>query len=81
VLLSAAVIALVTLVAMFWNEDYRAGVYGVAVFYLIALAYFALIGRHRLILSPEEEFALTKGEHGHPETEGYGVTRVEDIKV
>jgi ethanolamine permease len=77
----AAVIALVTLVAMFWNSDYRAGVYGVAVFYVVALAYFALIGRHRLILSPEEEFALTKGEHGHPETEGYGVTRVEDIRA
>ena len=26
------------------------------------MAYFLLIGRHKLILSPEEEFALTKGE-------------------
>jgi len=75
----AAVIALVALVAMFWNADYRAGVYGVAIFYVVALGYFALIGRNRLVLSPEEEFALTGGEHGHPETEGYGTTRVEDI--
>jgi ethanolamine permease len=75
----AGVIALISLVAMFWSSDYRAGVYGVAVFYLIALAYFAFAGRHRLILSPEEEFALTRGQHGHPETEGYGKTRVEDI--
>ena len=37
------------------------------------------IGRHKLILSPEEEFALTSGEHGHPETEGYGQTRVADV--
>jgi ethanolamine permease len=26
------------------------------------MAYFLLVGRHKLILSPEEEFALTKGE-------------------
>jgi ethanolamine permease len=24
--------------------------------------YFAVIGRHKLILSPEEEFALSKGQ-------------------
>jgi ethanolamine permease len=28
----------------------------------VMMAYFLLIGRHKLILSPEEEFALTKGE-------------------
>jgi len=75
----ASVIAIVSLVAMFWNDDYRAGVYGVAIFYVVALAYFALIGRNRLVLSPEEEFALTSGQHGHPETEGYGKTHVADI--
>jgi hypothetical protein len=32
------------------------------------------------VLSPEEEFALTSGEHGHPETEGYGTTHVTDIQ-
>jgi ethanolamine permease len=25
------------------------------------MAYFLLVGRHKLILSPEEEFALSKG--------------------
>ena len=75
----ASVIAIVSLVAMFWNDDYRAGVYGVAIFYVVALAYFALVGRNRLVLSPEEEFALTRGQHGHPETEGYGTTHVADI--
>ncbi len=78
--LVAGVIALVTLVAIFWNDDYRAGVYGVAIFYVVAVAYFALAGRHRLVLSPEEEFALTRGEHGHPETEGYGKTHLADVK-
>ena len=68
----AGVIAVVSLVALFWNDDYRPGVYGVAVFYLVAIVYFAAIGRHRLVLSPEEEFAMSGGEHGHPEREGYG---------
>ncbi len=73
----AAVIAFLSLVALFWNPDYRWGVFGVAIFYAIAVAYFAIAGRHRLVLSPEEEFALTRGEHGHPATEGYGVTERE----
>jgi ethanolamine permease len=37
----------------------------VAVFYALGLLYFALVGRNKLILSPEEEFALSKGEKGH----------------
>jgi ethanolamine permease len=74
-----AVIALVSLAACFWRDDYRPGVVGVAIFYLLALSYFGLRGRHQLVLSPEEEFALTRGQHGHPETEGYGTTSVSDI--
>jgi ethanolamine permease len=76
--LVAAVIAAVALISLFWNDDYRPGVVGVAVFYVIAIAYFAIAGRHRLVLSPEEEFAVTRGEHGHPEVEGYGVTEREE---
>jgi ethanolamine permease len=76
----AAAIALVSLIALFWNEDYRPGVVGVAIFYAIAIAYFALAGRHRLVLSPEEEFAVTRGEHGRPQLEGYGVTEREELR-
>jgi ethanolamine permease len=75
----AAGISVITLVALFWNSDYRPGVYGVALFYVVAVGYFALYGRHKLVLSPEEEFALTAGQHGHPETEGYGHTHVTDV--
>jgi ethanolamine permease len=78
--LVAAGIAAISLVALFWNADYRPGVVAVAIFYAIALAYFALVGRHKLVLSPEEEFALTGGVHGHPETEGYGVTEREQLR-
>jgi ethanolamine permease len=73
----ASIIAVISLIALFWNDDYRPGVVAVAIFYAIAVAYFGLIGRHRLVLSPEEEFALTRGVHGHPEREGYGVTERE----
>ncbi|MDQ3857082.1 MAG: ethanolamine permease [Actinomycetota bacterium] len=75
----AGVIALISLAALFSRDDYRPGVVGVAIFYVVAVAYFAIAGRHKLVLSPEEEFAMTRGEHGHPETEGYGQTRVEDV--
>ena len=61
----AGVIALISLVALFWNDDYRPGVYGVAVFYVVAIAYFAAMGRHRLVLSPEEEFAMSHGGPMH----------------
>jgi ethanolamine permease len=53
------VIALVTLYCQLGDPVYRKGVYAVAVFYALGLAYFALFGRHRLILSPEEEFAMS----------------------
>ena len=46
----------------------------------IAVAYFAIAGRHRLVLSPEEEFAMTRGLHDHPEREGYGVTEREELR-
>jgi ethanolamine permease len=74
----AGIIAIIALVATFLNVGYRPGVYGVAIWFVLAMAYFALSGRNRLVLSPEEEFALTRGEHGHPETEGYGTTHVSD---
>jgi ethanolamine permease len=68
------VIALVTLYYQLQDPVYRTGVYATAVWYAAGLLYFAVIGRHRLMLSPEEEFALTGGQHGHPESEGYGTT-------
>jgi ethanolamine permease len=71
------VVSAVTLVILPFNEAYRSVVFGVAIFFAIGLAYFALVGRHKLVMSPEEEFALTHGRHGHPETEGYDVTERE----
>ena len=73
----AAIIALVALISLPFNDDYRPGVYGTAVWFLLGILYFAVAGRHRLVLSPEEEFALSKGERGHPELGDYGGASVE----
>lgn len=62
-------IALVTIWFQLQDPVYRAGVYGAAVWYGLGLLYFAFVGRHRLILSPEEEFALSQGEVGHADRE------------
>jgi len=77
----AGVIALVALVSIFLNEDYRPGVYGVAVYFVLGIVYFAIAGRHRLVLSPEEEFALTKGEAGIPEAEGFRTSTEEQESI
>jgi ethanolamine permease len=56
----AGVIALASLGAILYNDDYRPGVYGVAIVYVVAMAYFAIAGRHRLVFSPEEEAAMSE---------------------
>ena len=42
---------------------------------------FAIAGRHRLVLSPEEEFALTLGERGVPGQEGYSTSKEEQESI
>jgi ethanolamine permease len=59
------VIALVTLWYQLQDPVYRVAVYYVAGFYVLGILYFAAYGRNQLILSPEEEFALSKGAKGH----------------
>jgi ethanolamine permease len=51
------VIAVVTLFYQLNEPTYRQGIAGVAIWFLVFVTYFALWGRKRLILSPEEEFA------------------------
>jgi ethanolamine permease len=77
----AGLIALVSLISLYSNETYRPGVYGTLIYFVLGIAYFAIAGRHRLVLSPEEEFAMTRGEHGRPQFEGYGTTHVTDIQA
>ncbi len=54
----ALLVAAVTLVCLFVDRDYRPGVYGCVAWFVLGMVYFAGYGRHRMIRSPEEEFAL-----------------------
>jgi len=54
----ALAIAAVTLGALFWADPvYRQVAIGAAVWYAAGLLWFAVVGRHRLVYSPEEAFA------------------------
>ena len=52
------IIALVTLFMQLQDPVYQYGVYGAAIWYAVGIVYFALFGRHRLVYSPEEDFAV-----------------------
>ena len=75
----AGVIALVSLVSLYLDDAYRPGVIGVAIWFVLGILYFGLSGRNRLVLSPEEEFAVSQGGKGHPETAGLGDMRVGEV--
>ncbi|MEO6012632.1 MAG: amino acid permease [Devosia sp.] len=52
------IIALVTLFYQMQDPNFSKGVVWVIAWCVVGIIYFALIGRNRLILSPEEEFAM-----------------------
>ena len=52
------VIAVVTLLYQIQDTNFTKGVVWVIVWFVVAIIYFALVGRNKLILSPEEEFAM-----------------------
>lgn len=60
------VICVLTLAYQFLDPLYRWAAIAAATWYLIGLAYFAFYRRHRLVLSPEEEFAISGGHRGRP---------------
>jgi len=52
------VLALLTLAYQLLDPVFVTGVLGVGVWFAIGIAWFAAVGRHRLVLAPEEAFAL-----------------------
>jgi ethanolamine permease len=60
------IIALVTIGFQLADPLYRTGVIGVAIWYALAILYFAAYGRKTLVLSPEEEFAVKHREGAAP---------------
>jgi len=76
----AFIIAAVTFIAVLINPDYRNAVIAIVIFYIVGLLIFGFYGRHRLVLSPEEEYAVTGGLHGYdPASEGLGGTIEDEI--
>jgi ethanolamine permease len=52
------IIALATLFYQIQDPNFSKGIMWVILWFIIAIIYFALVGRNKLILSPEEEFAM-----------------------
>ncbi len=67
----AGVIAAAIFIAFLFLPGYQIAIAAIAVVYAIGLLVFAVYGRKRLVLSPEEEYALSGGVHRDPEAEGY----------
>jgi ethanolamine permease len=61
------IIALVTMGFQLTDPVYGTGVIGVAIWYALAILYFAVYGRKTLVLSPEEAFAV---QHREPQERG-----------
>lgn len=56
------IIAMVTINFQLQDGSYRIAVFSAIAYLILGLVYFGLKGRHRLILSPEEEFAMEQNE-------------------
>ena len=54
----SGLIALTILVYLLLDESFRPGILGCSIWFALGLAYFAIHGRHALVRSPEEEFAI-----------------------
>ncbi|MFJ9537108.1 amino acid permease [Streptomyces sp. NPDC101225] len=68
----AFVIAAITFVGILINSDYHSAVIAIAVLYAIGLVLYYVFARHRLVLAPEEEYAMSGGLHRDPAVEHYG---------
>ena len=67
----AGIISLSIFIAFLFVPGYQIAIAAIAIVYVIGLIVFALYGRKRLVLAPEEEYALSGGLHRDPEVEGY----------
>ena len=65
-------------VAVMLNPAYTSAIVTIGVVFVAALVLFAVWGRKRLVLSPEEEYALTGGLAGDPATTPAGEATLTD---
>ncbi|MBN9605052.1 MAG: amino acid permease [Actinomycetales bacterium] len=67
----AGLIAALIFVGFAINQAFWPAIIAIAIVFVVMLALFAIFGRTKLVLSPEEEYALSGGTHGDPQKEGY----------
>jgi len=67
----AAGIALLVFLGFLFNPTFQPAIIAIIIVYALILVGFGVWGRHRLVLSPEEEYALSGGLHRDPQVEGY----------
>jgi ethanolamine permease len=73
----AGIIAAATFIGFLLIPTFLPAIIAIAVVYVVGVVLFALIGRHGLVLSPEEEYAISGGKHGDPQKEGYDAMEAE----
>jgi ethanolamine permease len=73
----AGVIAAATFIGFLLIPTFLPAIAAIAIVFVIGLILFAVIGRHNLVLSPEEEYAISGGMHGDPQKEGYDAMEAE----
>ncbi len=73
----AGIIAAAIFIGFLLNPPFLPAIGAIAVVYVVMLVLFAIFGRTKLVLSPEEEFALSGGVHADPQVEGYDVMEKE----
>lgn len=73
----ALVIAVLAFVGFLLNPAFLPAIIAIAIVYVLMLVLFAVFGRNQLVLSPEEEYAISGGMHGDPQVEGYDAMEAE----
>jgi ethanolamine permease len=77
----AGVISALIFLGFLLNVTFQPAIIAIVIVYALILVGFAVWGRRQLVLSPEEEYALSGGLHGDPEKDGYGGTVAEGIRT
>ncbi|MCU1546270.1 MAG: amino acid transporter permease [Homoserinimonas sp.] len=68
----AALLSAMIFFGFLLNPTFQPAIIAIVAVYAVMLVAFAVWGRHRLVMSPEEEYAVSGGLHGDPQSEGYG---------
>ena len=75
----AAAIAVLVFLGFLLNPAFQPAILAIAIIYILILIGFAVWGRHRLVLSPEEEYAMGGGLHRDPAAEGQNAMESEQF--